>query len=138
MRSVRADNAATSRGPVSGIFASPVGDLAMSLQYAVTKVTENHYVLPRTGTMKVDTHAFLSEALSEASEETVWQQIHAGASFEGVIGAYLMPDTHTRYGVPVGSVIVTTPGARPRRAGTDEGSSGASPLSGSPRRARSP
>ncbi len=80
----------------------------MSLKYAVTKVTENHYVLPRTGTMKVDAHAFLSEALYEASEETVWQQIHAGASFEGVIGAYLMPDTHTGYGVPVGSVIVTS------------------------------
>src|SRR5271169_3782678 len=79
----------------------------MSLKYAAQKVSDNHYVLPRTGSMKVEAHAFLSEALFQASEEKVWQQIAHGASYEGVIGAYLMPDTHTGYGVPVGSVIVT-------------------------------
>jgi tRNA-splicing ligase RtcB len=79
----------------------------MSLKSAVQKVSNNHYVLPRTGSMKVEAHAFLSEALYQASEEKVWQQIASGASYEGVIGAYLMPDTHTGYGVPVGSVIVT-------------------------------
>jgi len=79
----------------------------MSLKYAVQKVSDNHYVLPRVGGMKVEAHAFLSEALYQASEEQVWKQIAAGASYEGVTGAYLMPDTHTGYGVPVGSVIVT-------------------------------
>jgi len=79
----------------------------MSLKYAVTKVSDNHYVLPKVGTMKVEAHAFLSESLFTASEEEVWKQIYNGASYEGVIGAYLMPDTHTGYGVPVGSVIVT-------------------------------
>ena len=79
----------------------------MSLKHAVQKVSDNHYVLPRVGSMKVEAHAFLSEALYQASEEQVWQQIANGASYEGVIGAYLMPDTHTGYGVPVGSVIVT-------------------------------
>ena len=79
----------------------------MSLKYTATKVSENHYVLPKTGSMKVEAHAFLSEALYESSEEEVWRQIHNGASYEGVIGAYLLPDTHTGYGVPVGSVIVT-------------------------------
>ena len=79
----------------------------MSLKYATQKVSDNHYVLPRVGSMKVEVHAFLSEALFEASEEQVWQQIAHGASYEGVTGAYLMPDTHTGYGVPVGSVIVT-------------------------------
>jgi tRNA-splicing ligase RtcB len=73
----------------------------------VEKVSDNHYVLPRVGSMKVEAHAFLSEALFQASEEKVWQQIAAGASYEGVIGAYLLPDTHTGFGVPVGSVIVT-------------------------------
>jgi tRNA-splicing ligase RtcB len=57
--------------------------------------------------MKVEAHAFLSEELYAASEEQVWRQIAHGASYEGVTGAYLMPDTHTGYGVPVGSVIVT-------------------------------
>jgi tRNA-splicing ligase RtcB len=79
----------------------------VSLKYSVQKISDNHYVLPRTGKMKVDAHAFLSESLYRASEEQVWQQIANGASYEGVIGAYLMPDTHTGYGVPVGSVIVT-------------------------------
>ena len=79
----------------------------MSFKYAVQKVSDNHYVLPKVGSMKVEAHAFLSEALYQASEEQVWQQIASGASYEGVVGAYLMPDTHTGYGVPVGSVIVT-------------------------------
>src|SRR5579872_5052049 len=81
--------------------------MTMSLKHAVQKVSDNHYVLPKVGGMKVEAHAFLSEALYEGSEEKVWQQIASGASYEGVIGAYLMPDTHTGYGVPVGSVIVT-------------------------------
>src|SRR5271169_773032 len=79
----------------------------MSLKYAAQKVSDNHYVLPKVGSMKVEAHAFLSEALYQSSEEKVWQQIAHGASYEGVVGAYLMPDTHTGYGVPVGSVIVT-------------------------------
>jgi tRNA-splicing ligase RtcB len=80
----------------------------MSLKYAVEKVSDNHYVLPKVGSMKVEAHAFLSEALYASSEEEVWRQIANGASFEGVIGAYLMPDSHTGYGVPIGSVIVTS------------------------------
>jgi len=79
----------------------------MSLKYATQRVSDSHYVVPRVGSMKVEAHAFLSEALFAASEEKVWQQIASGASFEGVVGAYLMPDTHVGYGVPVGSVIVT-------------------------------
>jgi tRNA-splicing ligase RtcB len=79
----------------------------MSLKDAVEKVSDNHYVLPKVGSMKVDAHAFLSTPLYKASEERVWQQIASGASYDGVIGAYLMPDVHTGYGVPVGSVIVT-------------------------------
>ncbi|HYQ18651.1 MAG TPA: RtcB family protein [Polyangiaceae bacterium] len=79
----------------------------MSLKYYAQKVSSNHYVLPRTGRMRTDAHAFFSEALFEASEEATWQQLAAGASYEGVVGAYLMPDAHSGYGVPVGCVIVT-------------------------------
>ncbi len=79
----------------------------MSIKVTVEKISANHYVLPKTGDMKVEAHAFLSEALFAASEEDVWKQITTGASYEGVIGAYLMPDTHSGYGVPVGSVVVT-------------------------------
>jgi tRNA-splicing ligase RtcB len=37
----------------------------------------------------------------------MWQQLAAGAAYPGVIGAYLMPDAHSGYGVPVGCVLVT-------------------------------
>ena len=79
----------------------------MSLKYHAQKVGSNHYVLPRTGRMRTDAHAFFSEELFEATEESMWQQLVAGASYEGVVGAYLMPDAHSGYGVPVGCVIVT-------------------------------
>jgi tRNA-splicing ligase RtcB len=79
----------------------------MSFKYQAYKVGDAHYVLPRVGTMRTEAHAFLSDELYAASEEGVWQQIANGASYEGVIGAYLLPDCHVGYGVPVGSVIVT-------------------------------
>jgi tRNA-splicing ligase RtcB len=79
----------------------------MSLKYAVEKVSDNHYVLPRVGAMKVEAHAFFSEPLYESSEESMWTQLASAASYEGVIGAYLMPDAHVGYGVPVGCVVVT-------------------------------
>lgn len=79
----------------------------MSLKYFVEKAGQSHYVLPRTGSMRVDAHAFFSESLFDATEESMWQQLAAAASYPGVIGAYLMPDAHSGYGVPVGSVVVT-------------------------------
>jgi tRNA-splicing ligase RtcB len=79
----------------------------MSLKYFAQKAGESHYVLPRTGKMRVDAHAFFSDVLFEATDESMWQQIANAAAYEGVIGAYLMPDAHSGFGVPVGCVIVT-------------------------------
>ncbi len=79
----------------------------MSLKYATQRVGANHYVLPRTGAMKVNAQAFFSEGLFEASEESMWQQLAVAASYDGVIGAYLMPDAHSGFGVPVGCVVLT-------------------------------
>ncbi len=79
----------------------------MSLKYAAQQVSANHYVLPKLGDMRVEAHAFLSEDLYASSEEGLWSQIKNAASYPGVIGAYLMPDAHFGYGVPVGSVVVT-------------------------------
>jgi tRNA-splicing ligase RtcB len=79
----------------------------MSYKYEAVKHSDNHYVLGRIGNMRTDVHAFLSDELYASSEEGMWEQIVAGASYEGVIGAYLMPDTHVGFGVPVGSVVVT-------------------------------
>ena len=79
----------------------------MSFKYAAQRISDGHYVLPCVGSMKIEAHAFLSDALYASSDEGLWAQIANGASYEGVIGAYLMPDCHLGYGVPVGSVIVT-------------------------------
>jgi tRNA-splicing ligase RtcB len=79
----------------------------MSLKYAAQRISDNQYVLPRVGKMKVEAHAFFSDALYERSEESMWQQLASAASYEGVIGAYLMPDAHAGFGVPVGCVVVT-------------------------------
>jgi tRNA-splicing ligase RtcB len=81
--------------------------ITMSFKSAATKVTDNHYVLARTGEMHCDVHAFLSESLYEGSEEKAWAQAVAGASFSGATGVYLMPDCHTGFGIPIGCVIVT-------------------------------
>jgi len=78
-----------------------------SVKARVERMAANHYVLPKSGAIKADAHAFLSEAIFAGSEESAWSQIAHGASYEGVVGAYLMPDTHTGFGVPIGSVIVT-------------------------------
>jgi hypothetical protein len=43
------------------------------------------------GGMRTDVHAFFSEELYNSSEEAVWSQIVNGASYEGVLAAYLMP-----------------------------------------------
>jgi tRNA-splicing ligase RtcB len=79
----------------------------MSLKYTVEKQSECHYVLPRVGGMRVHVDAFLSEPLYEQSDEGLWQQAAESASYEGVRGVYLMPDTHLGYGIPVGGVVVT-------------------------------
>lgn len=79
----------------------------MSFKYQAEKITNNHYVLPRTGDMKCEVHAFLSEELYKASEEEAWKQIVNTASYEGVVGAYMMPDAHVGFGIPIGSVVVT-------------------------------
>ncbi len=79
----------------------------MSFKAHVVRHADNHYVLPKAAAMKVEAHAFFSEELFAASEESMWRQIAQSASYEGVVGAYVMPDAHTGFGVPVGSVIVT-------------------------------
>lgn len=79
----------------------------MSYKYRAEKHTDNHWVLPRTGDMKCDVHAFLSQDLYDMTKEDVWQQAVMSASYDGAIGMYLMPDTHKGYGIPVGGVLVT-------------------------------
>ena len=79
----------------------------MSFKAHTVRESANHFVLPKTHGMKVDAHAFFSDELFRLSEESMWRQLAHAASYEGVVGAYLMPDAHVGFGVPVGAVVVT-------------------------------
>ena len=79
----------------------------MSFSERIERLTDSHYVLPRVGKMRVDVHAFLSSALLAQTDEQLWQQAASAAAYPGIIGFYLMPDTHLGYGIPVGGVAVT-------------------------------
>jgi len=74
---------------------------------AIVRASDNHYILPASGEMKTDVHAFLSENLFRHTDEALWMQAMQSASYEGAIGMYLMPDTHLGYSIPVGGVLVT-------------------------------
>jgi len=79
----------------------------MSFKYQAVRHAEGHYVLPKIGDMKVEAHAFLSDALYGETDERLWSQLANGASYEGITGVYAMPDTHVGFGVPIGCVLVT-------------------------------
>jgi tRNA-splicing ligase RtcB len=79
----------------------------MSFRERVERLSDTHYVLPRSGAMRADVHAFLSPALLAQTDEALWHQAAGAAAYPGIIGFYLMPDTHLGYGIPVGGVAVT-------------------------------
>jgi tRNA-splicing ligase RtcB len=55
----------------------------------------------------VPVRLFLTEALLEAGEEGLYQQILNACAFPGVRAVAITPDVHFGYGVPVGCVIAT-------------------------------
>ncbi len=79
----------------------------MSFLEQVEQQSSGHYVLPRVGHMVTDVNAFLSESLFAQTNEALWRQAAQAASYPGMLGLYLMPDTHLGYGIPVGGVAVT-------------------------------
>jgi tRNA-splicing ligase RtcB len=79
----------------------------MSFRERIERLGDNHHVLPRLGAMRVEVHAFLSPALLAQTDEALWRQAAQAAAYPGMIGLYLMPDTHLGYGIPVGGVAVT-------------------------------
>lgn len=79
----------------------------MSYRAMVERISEGHYLLPKIGDMGVGVDAFLSQPLFEQTDEALWRQAAQAATYPGMIGLYLMPDTHLGYGIPVGGVAVT-------------------------------
>jgi tRNA-splicing ligase RtcB len=92
------------------------------------KVSEGHYVLPRTKTMRVHADLFLSDKLlygegpdNPGLEEAVFDQIVNATSFPGVTRVAVTPDCHVGYGVPIGTVVETDGILLPTAAGYDIG-----------------
>jgi tRNA-splicing ligase RtcB len=92
------------------------------------KVADGHFVLPKTKTMQVDAHLFLSDKLlwgegpeNPGLEEGVFDQVVNAASFPGVTRVAVTPDCHLGYGVPIGTVVETDGILLPTAAGYDIG-----------------
>jgi tRNA-splicing ligase RtcB len=99
----------------------------MSWKQTIEKVSESHYVLPRSKTMRTHADLFLSEKLlfgegaDPGLEEAVFQQLVNATSFPGVTRVTLTPDCHVGYGVPIGTAIETEGVLLPTAAGYDIG-----------------
>ena len=79
----------------------------MSFKQTAVKIADNQYQMPIIKEMNCPVVAFLSDKLFEASEESVWLQAFNTACYPNVKYVFLMPDTHSGYGVPIGGVVVT-------------------------------
>ena len=66
---------------------------------------EFEWELPKVGRMRVPGILFASNALVEAMDEKVAEQVANVASLPGIVAAsYAMPDAHWGYGFPIGGV----------------------------------
>jgi len=79
----------------------------MSYKDVTVQLSPTRYLLPPVGKMHVSVEAFLTPELFAATEEALWNQAAAAATYPGVTHVFLMPDTHSGYGVPVGAVVIT-------------------------------
>ncbi|WAM26571.1 RtcB family protein [Myxococcus sp. NMCA1] len=100
----------------------------MSWKQRLEKVSEGHYVLAKTKSMKVDADLFLSDKLlwgegpeQPGLEDSVFDQVVNASSFPGVTRVAVTPDCHLGYGVPIGTVVETDGILLPTAAGYDIG-----------------
>ncbi|MBZ4336280.1 RtcB family protein [Corallococcus interemptor] len=102
----------------------------MSWKQHLEKVSEAHYVLPRTKTMRVHADLFLSDKLlwgeegnpeAPPLEDAVFDQVVNAATFPGVTRVAVTPDCHVGYGVPIGTIVETDGTLLPTAAGYDIG-----------------
>lgn len=66
----------------------------MSFSQCVEKEPDTEYVLPRVGAMRVPVRAFLSDVMFAQTNEALWRQAASATAYPGLLGLYLMPDTH--------------------------------------------
>ena len=78
-----------------------------SWHHHLSRDPAGYYLLDPAVTNGVPVRLFLTEALLEAAEEGLYQQILNACAFPGVRAVAITPDVHFGYGVPVGCVIAT-------------------------------
>jgi tRNA-splicing ligase RtcB len=83
---------------------------------ALQRVGPNRYRLETAG---APVEVFANPALLEGLEPVVFQQARNVAALPGVERVVLMPDAHSGYGAPIGSVVSTTDTIIPMVAGFD-------------------
>lgn len=72
--------------------------------------SENEFVIPPTGAMRVPGVIYADEALIREMDAKVEEQVSHVAALPGIVGAsYAMPDAHWGYGFPIGGVAAFDP-----------------------------
>src|SRR5438105_9707036 len=71
----------------------------------LTRKAECEWELPRTGAMRVPGIIYADEALIDAMDDKVAEQVANVAALPGIVKAsFAMPDAHWGYGFPIGGV----------------------------------
>src|SRR5437899_11478875 len=79
----------------------------MSWKDQVRDTGQGYYTLATEDTSDVPVRLFLTPALLDSVEESIYPQIVNAASFPGVRLVAITPDVHHGYGVPIGTVLLT-------------------------------
>ena len=75
-----------------------------------TQRDETTWEIPATGKMRVPAIIYADQALIEAMDDKVYQQVTNVATLPGIVDkAYAMPDAHWGYGFPIGGVAAFDP-----------------------------
>ena len=76
------------------------------------RVSPDEWLIDPSGPMRVPAVIFADEALIDAMDDKVAEQISNVASLPGIVeAAYAMPDAHWGYGFPIGGVAAFDPDA---------------------------
>ena len=74
------------------------------------RVSDTEWRVAPHGPMRVPAVLFADEALVQAMDDKVYEQMTNVASLPGIVGAsYAMPDAHWGYGFPIGGVAAFDP-----------------------------
>ena len=79
----------------------------MSWKDQVRDTGQGYYTLATEDTSDVPVRLFLTPALLDSVEDSIYPQIVNAASFPGVRMVAITPDVHHGYGVPIGTVLLT-------------------------------